>query len=158
MEKLGFLVGKWEGTARLRRGPGQMVDLAQTETVEYKLGGLVLVIEGVGKAKDGTPALQAYGIVSFDDESGTYRMRAFNDGRFLETEVKPLEGGDGMSWGWGFTVSDFKTSSVFRINGKGEWTELAKLTIGAQPPTTLLELAVHRVPSFEAFAPSLSRD
>lgn len=144
MEKLGFLVGRWEGTARLLRGPGEMVDLVQTEAAEYKLGGLVLVIEGIGKARDGTPALQAYGIVSFDDESGTYRMRAFNDGRFLETEVKLLEGGGGMSWG--FTLGDFKTSSVLRIDEKGEWTELAELIIGAQPPMRLMELAVHRAP------------
>src|SRR5215472_10012174 len=85
MKKLDFLVGKWEGQARVLRGPGAMVDLAQTESAEHKLDGLILAIEGVGKTKDGNPALQAYGIVSFDDESGTYRMRAFNDGRFLES-------------------------------------------------------------------------
>ena len=34
------------------------------------------------------------GLISFDDETGTYRMRAFNDGRWLETEVKLEDGAD----------------------------------------------------------------
>lgn len=47
------------------------------------------MIEGVGRAKtDGKVSLQALGVISFDDETGTYQMRAFNDGRWLETEVK----------------------------------------------------------------------
>ena len=123
-------------------------DLGQTEAAEYKLGGLVLVIEGVGKTKAGEAALQAYGIISFDDESATYRMRAFNDGRFLETEVRLLEpDGSGQTKGmtWGFKLGDFKTSSMLRINERGEWTELAELFIGDQLPRKLLELTVHKV-------------
>ena len=143
MGKLAFLAGKWAGEARVLRGPGMMVDLAQTECAEYKLGGLILVIEGVGINKDGAPALQAYVIVNFDDENGAYHMRAFNDGRFLETEVKLLEEGVGMSWG--FTLGEFKASSVLRINEKGEWTEVGELTIGSQPPRKLMELSVRRV-------------
>jgi hypothetical protein len=120
-----------------------MVDLVQSETAEYKLDGLVLVIEGAGKTASGDPVLQAYGIVSFDDESGTYHMRAFNDGRFLETEVKLLDGGEGMSWG--FTLGDFRTNSVLRINKKGEWTEETDLVIGSGPPLKLIELTVRKV-------------
>jgi len=143
MKKLAFLIGSWEGEARVLRGPGAMVDLVQTEFVEYKLDGLILAVEGIGKTKDGRAALQAYGIVSFDDENGTYHMRAFNDGRFLETEVKLLEEGSGSTWG--FTLGDFKTNSVMRINDKGEWTELTELIIGSQPPVKLIELAVRGV-------------
>jgi hypothetical protein len=52
------------------------------------------VIEGVGRARSGgQPVLQTFGIVSYDDESETYRLRAFNDGRFLETQLKLLEKG-----------------------------------------------------------------
>src|SRR5215471_9072530 len=148
MQKLEFLVGKWEGEASVLRGPGAIEDLAQTEAAEYKLGGLVLVIEGVGRTKGGEPALQAYGIISFDDENGTYRMRAFNDGRFLETEVQLLDKPDGSrqtnGMTWGFKLGDFRTASVLQINEDGEWTELAELFIGDQSPRKLLELRVRR--------------
>src|SRR5271154_947189 len=83
MKKLSFLTGKWAGEARVFRGPSEPVVLTQTEEAQYKLDGLILLIEGVGRTKvDGKLALQALGIVSYDDESGTYRMRAFNDGRY----------------------------------------------------------------------------
>ena len=51
MKKLGFLVGEWSGEASVLRGPGQFVELAQTESAQFKLDGLVLMIEGVGRAK-----------------------------------------------------------------------------------------------------------
>jgi hypothetical protein len=38
MKRLGFLVGKWVGEARLLRGPGEPVVLVQTEEAQFKLG------------------------------------------------------------------------------------------------------------------------
>jgi len=143
MKKLDFLVGKWAGEARLLRGAGEPVALLQTEEAQFKLGGLILEIEGIGRTKlDNKTALQALGIISFDDETGTYYMRAFNDGRFLETDVKLLA--DGKSLTWGFALGAIRTSSVLRINEKGEWTELAEITIESQPARKLLELTVRR--------------
>jgi hypothetical protein len=143
MKKLGFLAGKWVGEARLLRGPGEPIVLVQTEEAQFKLDGLILEIEGVGRTKpDNKAVLQALGILSFDDETSTYHMRAFNDGRFLETEVKLH--GDGKGLTWGFALGQIRTSSVLRINEKDEWTELAEITIDSQPPRKLMELAVKR--------------
>lgn len=137
MKKLGFLVGKWVGEARLRRGLGEPVILVQTEEAQFKLDGLILEIEGIGRTKlDDKQVLQALGIISFDDETGVYHMRAFNDGRFLETDVTLLE--DGKSLTWGFALGSIRTSSLLRING--EWTELAEITIDSQPARKLMEL------------------
>ena len=143
MRRLAFLVGKWIGDARILRGPGESVELVQTEEAQYKLDGLLLQIEGVGRRKpDGEPLLQALGIISYDDENSTYRMRAFNDGRCLETEVRLLEEGMGLTWG--FTLGEIRTTSVLQINEKGEWTEHHEITIAAQPPKTLMDLIVRR--------------
>ncbi len=141
MKKVSFLVGKWAGEAHLLRGPAESMELLQTEEACYKLDGLILVIEGVGRIKSSSqPVLRAFGIISYDDESATYRMRAFNDGRFLETQVKLLEQGKGMTWG--FVLGAIRTNSVLRINENGEWTEFAEITIGPEPPKKLLELTV----------------
>lgn len=59
-------------------------------------------------------------------------MRAFNDGRWLETEVKMAESGDSISWG--FALGAFKTATVLRINENGEWIEHGEITIGERPP------------------------
>jgi len=142
MGRLSFLIGKWLGDARMLRGPGAMVELRQSEEAHFRLDGLVLTIEGRGLSIDGTPVLQAFGIVSFDDAQGVYRMRAFNDGRWLETEVRLLEEGEGITWE--FTFGEISTHSVLRINEEGEWTERAEIVFGVQPPRTLLELTVRR--------------
>ena len=48
--------------------------LLQTEEAQFKLDGLFLMIEGIGRTiSDGQPVLQVLGIISYDDESGTYR-------------------------------------------------------------------------------------
>jgi hypothetical protein len=144
MGKLDFLVGEWSGQASAARGPGLVVEMNQSESAQFKLGGLVLMIEGVGRTKsDGNLALQALGLITFEDASGTYRMRAYNDGRWLETEVKLLDGGSGMSWG--FSLGDISTKSTLRINDKGEWTEFAEIKIGGRAPQKLMELIVRRV-------------
>ena len=78
----------------------------------------------------GQATLQAFGIVSYDDATQTYRMRAFNDGRFLETEVKLTPDGKGLTWG--FAVDGMKTSALLRMDDKGRWTERHEITIGSQ--------------------------
>jgi hypothetical protein len=143
MKKLSFLVGKWAGEACRLRGPGEWAELLQTEEAQYKLDGLIFVIEGVGRAKSGGQSdLQAFGLISYDDESGTYHLRVFNDGRFLETTVKLLEEGRGMSWG--FALGEIRTNSVLRINERGEWTEVGEISIGMQPAKKFWELTVQQ--------------
>jgi len=143
MRKLDFLIGKWSGEASVLRGPGPLVELVQTEEASFKLDGLLLMIEGVGRTKsDGTLALQALGLISYDDELNTYRMRAFNDGRWLESDVELAEEQHSISWG--FTIGEIRTKSILRLNEKGEWTELAELTWGDAPPRKLMDLTVRR--------------
>jgi len=180
MAKLAFLVGRWEGEARIYRGPGEPATagtatiLAMTEEAQYRLDGLILMIEGIGRTmaddrpfnvdpgrptaatgkgtgrrqdaggtKMGKPALQAIGFISYDDAACSYYLRAFNEGRFLETEVKL--GDDGKSLTWGFTLEHIQTSSVLRINARGEWTEEHEITIGEQPARRFMEVVVRRV-------------
>jgi hypothetical protein len=141
MKNLGFLVGKWSGEDRVWRGPGEPLDLAQTENVQYKLDGLVLLIEGVGRNKsDGKPAFQALATVSYDEATGAYRMRAYNNGRYLETDLKLADSGQGFSWG--FTFGQVKTNYVMRIDEKGQWTEVGEMTVNGQPPRKFVELTV----------------
>jgi hypothetical protein len=62
MKKLEFLVGDWSGEATVLRGPGQFAEMAQTESAQFKLDGLVLMIEGVGRTKiDGKPGGLQFG-------------------------------------------------------------------------------------------------
>ena len=127
----------------MQRGQGEPLELTQTENAQYKLDALVLLIEGTGRVvSDGKAVIQAMATISYDDEAKLYRMRAYNNGRYMETEVKLAESGKGLAWG--FTFGQIKTSSTLGINDKGEWTEAGDITIGSQPPRKFLELTVHR--------------
>jgi len=143
MEKLSFLAGSWAGEAQVLAGAGSPLTLDWSEEAHFKLDGLLLAIEARGVSRsDGRVVRQALGLVAYDDFAGAYRMRTFNDGRYLETELKLLDGEDAFSWG--FEVGEFKTSSVLRMNEKGEWTEVHHLTVGSQPARKLMEVKVAR--------------
>lgn len=144
MKKLEFLVGEWAGEGRMLRASGEWIEFSQTERAKYKLDGLLLVIEGTGRAKtDGQPLLQAYGVVSYDDASSKYHMRAFNDGRWLETDTALADNGKALTWG--FDVGDMHTKSILRLTDAGEWTESHEITMGTQAPRKFMELTVKQV-------------
>jgi hypothetical protein len=98
MKKLAFLVGSWTGDATTVR-PNQTIKVKQTEQVSYKLDGLVLLIEGTGRNPDsGEVIFRALATVSYDDAAGAYHFRAYNDGSYLDTDLKVLD--SGFEWGY----------------------------------------------------------
>jgi hypothetical protein len=141
MQKLRFLVGAWSGRARIWPGANNSIELSQTENVGYKLDGLILMIEGVGVDNiDHKPNLQALGLISFDDAAGIYHMRAFNDGRWLESTVELNEARQQLHWG--FTLAQIKTSSVLQVDNNGNWTETHELSVNSQPFRKFMEVSV----------------
>lgn len=143
MKKLDFLVGTWVGDVHFHLGPGDPMELTQTEEAQYKLDGLVLLIEGTGRNKtDSKPVFRALATVSYDDAAGRYRMRAYNDGRYMEVELKLAESGKGFTWS--FAIGPGQMSYVLAINDKGEWTETGDMTVPGQPVRRVVERNVRR--------------
>jgi len=50
----------------------------------------------------GEVALQALGIISYDDAVRVYRMGAYNDGRYMETDLTLADDGGGSNGGSGW--------------------------------------------------------
>jgi len=141
MKKLAFLVGTWSGEAMVMRGPGETVKVRQTEEVQYKLNGLLLLIEGTGRNRDsGDVVFNAFAIVSYDESAGTYRFRAYNDGHYLDTELKVPENG----FEWGYKAGPAAVHFVMRLNEKGEWFETGDVAMGTNPPRKTFEMTVRR--------------
>ncbi len=140
MKKLAFLVGKWEGDANVvtQKGP---VKVRQTESVQYKLDGLILLIEGTGRDPEkGNVMFQAFATVTFDDAAGVYHFRAYNDGRYLDTELKVPENG----FEWGYEAGPAKIRFSMKLNAKGEWVETGEVTMGGGPPRKTFEMTVRK--------------
>ncbi|HYE33743.1 MAG TPA: hypothetical protein VEH27_20145 [Methylomirabilota bacterium] len=122
MQKLSPLVGQWKGNATVMRAAGDPLPLKQTEEVAYKLDGLVLVIEGTGRDGAGTVAFNALGVVSYDQASHTYKIRAWNAGNFVETELKV----NGSKFEWSFQHGPVRVQNTITIDEKGVWTETSE--------------------------------
>jgi hypothetical protein len=142
MKKLEFLVGKWSGDASVTRGPGEPMRVVQTEDVQFKMDGLVMLIEGTGRNPGGQVVFQALATVSYDEATSTYRFRAYSDGRYLDTELTVTLHG----FAWGFTSGPVKVSNTMRLGEKGEWVEITETTFGSAPPRKSVEMTLRRQP------------
>lgn len=140
MKKLEFLAGKWQGAASVSRGPGEPIRITQSENVQFKLDGLVLLIEGEGRNAEGKPVFAALATVNYDDETHTYRFRAHNDGRFLDTELKVEQKG----FSWGYTAGPLKVVNTMRVSESGEWIETTDSVYNNAPARRSVDMKLTR--------------
>jgi hypothetical protein len=97
MEPFYRLVGTWQGGGWIQMGP-ERHEFEGTETVEKKLGGRVVLIEGLHYQKSGTARREvvhhALGLIRYDEQSREYRMQSFlatgQEGDYL---IEPTENG-----------------------------------------------------------------
>ena len=136
MRKLSFLAGRWSGTATVSRGPGEPLHLTQSEDVQYKLDGLILLVEGKSTSADGKVEFSAVATIAYDDASHAYRFRAYNDGHYVDAELTAPP--DGFSWN--FMAGPAHVVNTMHLTGKGEWSEVTDVTFGANPPHRSVEM------------------
>jgi len=135
-KKPAFLAGKWSGPVSIWREPGEPLHLAQFETVQFKLDGLVMQIDGESTGSDGKTQFQALATVSYDDASHTYHFRAYNDGHYIDTELSVQPDG----FVWGFDAGPAKIRNTMHLTAKGEWQETTDVTFGSNPPHRSVEM------------------
>ncbi len=140
LRKLQFLAGHWSGPVSIVRGPGEPLRLNQTEDVEYKLDGLVLLIQGKSTGADGNAQFEALATLAFDDATGTYRIRAYNGGYYIDAELTVLA--DGFSWA--FQAGTAHVVNTMHLTPKGEWTETTEVVVGNNPPRKSVEMLLER--------------
>jgi Protein of unknown function (DUF1579) len=131
MKKLSFLVGEWKGEGWNEFVPGQRRTSPVSETVQPKLGGVILLVEGVGKTK--FPGVQeevivhnAVGIISYDSKARLYRMRShLMNGQTMEAEATFNDGG----FQWGFQPAPtMRIRYTVKLTDKGEWFEIGEMS------------------------------
>ncbi|HUB29750.1 MAG TPA: hypothetical protein VL967_08635 [Terracidiphilus sp.] len=140
MKKLAFLAGHWSGPATIARGPGEPLHLTQTENVEYKLDGLVLLIEGKSTGEDGKAQFEALATIAYDDAAQSYRFRAYNGGHYVDTELKAAPDG----FRWGMDAGPAHIVNTMRLTAKGEWQETTEVTFGSNPPRQTVEMLLRK--------------
>ena len=122
LEKLKFLEGKWKGEATIITAQGETMKIVQTEDVQYKLQGTVMLIEGTGRDEQGKIVFNALAVVSFEPATKIYRIRAWNNGNSVETELKVGK----ESFEWGFDMGPVRVVHKMNVDQKGRWSELSE--------------------------------
>src|SRR5438876_8788764 len=121
-------------------GPENQLRCAKRKT--FKLDGLVMLVEGTGRNADGQVVFQALATICYDDTNSTYRFRAYNEGRYLDTELTVMPAG----FAWGYAAGPVKVTNTMRLTEKGEWAEITEATVGSSPPRKAVEMSLRRLP------------
>lgn len=130
MRKLDFLVGDWKGEASVSGGPGKGEHVLQTETVRTKLGGKVLLIEGIGRRKlaDGSAGEvvhDAVAMVWFDEAAKKYRFSAWTAARGHVDAWFEVEDENAARWGFD-TPDGGRVRFMIALDEQGRWTEVGE--------------------------------
>jgi len=143
MKKLDWLVGSWKGKGWMQMGPQGRKEFTQTETIQSKLDGLVMVIEGEGKSKEhGAVIHTALAFVSYDERTKTFRWRAFTaEGRQTDTEAKV--GTNVLEWGFPISQRGLIRYSI-KLDVRGEWVEVGEMTQDGKTWQKFFEMTLQR--------------
>jgi len=143
MKRLDWLVGSWKGAGWIQMGPQGRKEFTQTETIQSKLDGLVLIIEGQGKSKeDGSAVHTALAFVSYDEGAKTFRWRAFTaEGRQTDTTAKV--GTSTLEWGIEIPQRG-RVRYTIKLNEKGKWFEVGEMMQDGQTWQKFFEMTLQR--------------
>lgn len=127
MKACSFLEGQWSGQGWISFGPDQRRTFHETESVQPKLDGLVLQVDGTGTNDAGKVVHAALGILSFDGETKHYNFRAYDgSGHSLDAAADCKDGT--MTWSMG--ADPRKMRYTIMLNGKGQWHETGEISAG----------------------------
>jgi hypothetical protein len=143
MVPLAWLIGEWEGQGESRSPQGQSFATVR-ESVESRLNGRVLVIEGIGRepSADGTGRVvhHAFGVLTYDPERRQYSFRALRDGGVIDAETSLADG----VFTWGFEIPGGRIRFHIRqVNG--EWHETGEYSADRTTWRKMLEMKLRRV-------------
>lgn len=146
MKKLDYMVGEWKGTGWIEQQGGRQ-SFAGTETVQRKLNGLALLVEGKFKAKqpgkeEEVVIHETLAVMSYDERVPGYRFRAYlASGATGDYELKLLERG----WQWFIKFPAGEIRYTMKLTEKGEWYEVGEISQGGNDWRKFFEMTLQKV-------------
>lgn len=142
IEKLAFLEGDWSGTAIATLPDGSRIEMAQTERVSRKVGGLAITFEGTGRDRStGEVAFEAFASVFQDFQTGEYRMYGgTSDGRNGEMELRLVE--NGVQW-WPKGMEESVRYTI-TVSDDGQWVENGEYSMDGQTWMSFFQMTLTR--------------
>lgn len=143
MEALPDLEGRWRGGGWMRRGPQEPQHFVSEEIVESKLGGQILLIEGIHHAQEdpSREMFHAFALLSYDPEADCYRFRSHTgEGQDSEFEARIEDG----AFVWGHEARGGRIRYVIRIQ-EDRWEEVGEFSSDGETWRQFFEMKLDRV-------------
>lgn len=151
MKRLQSWAGQWRGSGWILTWPSRTrQEFTITETVQSKLGGTVLLVEGLGRGKDPQSGAEVdthvtLAVLSYDEKAQTYRFRTHEaTGRALDAVAKPIDGG--LEWGFRDETSGSTIRFTIHLDGN-RWHEVGEASRDGKTWHKFLEMTLERQPS-----------
>jgi hypothetical protein len=147
MAKLEFLKGQWKGESWREFLAGQRTKAQGTETVEGRLDGLILIVEGVHRRLSadqvGEVDHQAFAVISYDEKEKRYRFQAYTGrGGYIDGKAKVTD----KRLEWGFRISEnTEMRYTITLNDRGQWFEIGEISRDGKEWNKVFEMTLERV-------------
>ncbi len=146
MKKLDLWVGEWKGSGWSAVGSGGRLEFDLVESVQRKIGGTVLFVEGRGTSKPGAAKSvvthDGIALLSFDESSGRYRWTGHELGRgAIDADVRLVDGG----FEWSIRAGGNGATLRFTILLDAQrWREVGELNLDGRSWNRIMEMALER--------------
>ena len=148
MKRLDFLLGDWKGEGWIEMGPSGRSTFKQTETVQSKLNGTVVLIEGVGKGKLASTGQEgiihnALAVISYDSRAKKFQFRAYRaDGNLVDAEM--TTDANTLVWGFREPQRNVEIKYTIKLNDAGQWFEIGEFSMEGKTWRKFFEMTLQR--------------
>ncbi len=142
MGKLQWLEGNWSGEGWVDSRDARHF-FNQTESIQTKVKGTVMLIEGLGVDKENAKIKhEAFAVISYDIFARKYLMRAFkSDGKYIDANIDVEEDGTLV---WGFKIGDAPEVRYTIKKLNETWIEVGEYSLGAGKWTKFYEMTLNK--------------
>jgi hypothetical protein len=141
MKELAFMAGEWTGSGWTTGQDRKMSTFSQTESLQFDLGGTVLIIRGQGKDAQGNIAHNAFAVISYNAQTKAYQMHSWLENGMSTQAAVELLGPGKLNW-W------FKTESGtirYKLEFEGKtWKESGEFSPDEKAWYPFLEMSLTR--------------
>lgn len=148
MKACAFLTGHWSGAGWIVVGRGQRRTFHETETIEPKLGGLLLLIQGQGTDPSGRILHAALAVLSFDAQDQRYHFHAYEQ-RGDSTDSTAQCSHNTMTWS--LAAGPTTIRYTIHLTPKGQWHEIGTAAMSGAPAQQVFEMTLDKLGAQDLF-------
>lgn len=140
VKKLESMVGQWKGSGWIQQG-SKRETFTGTETVQRKIDGLALLVEGKFASPEGKIIHETLAILAFNPKESKYRFRTYlANGMSGEHDFHLLDG----SYQWGFQ-NQMGTVRYTIKTDNDVWFEIGEFSRDGKTWMQIFEMTLNRV-------------